>query len=100
MKAIRFSTDANLDIEGIANYIFDLNPVAASRFLDALNETCELLAEHPLIGRLRPTLGEKPSFVSNRELFGFLPARFGRHRCRSRDIRRPRLAKTVLSYAE
>jgi toxin ParE1/3/4 len=58
MKSIRFSTEANLDIEEIASYIFDLNPVAAYRFLDALEETCELLAQHPLLGRSRPELGK------------------------------------------
>jgi toxin ParE1/3/4 len=58
MNSIRFSTEANLDIEKIANYIFDLNPVAAYRFLDALEETCELLTQHSLLGRSRPELGE------------------------------------------
>ena len=58
MKLIRFSAEANLDIEEIVNYIFELNPVAASRFLDKLDEALELLAEHPLIGRLRPRLGK------------------------------------------
>jgi hypothetical protein len=33
MKSFHLSTEANLDIEEIANYIFDLNPVAAYRFL-------------------------------------------------------------------
>jgi len=58
MKSIRFSTEASLDIEEIGNYIFDLNPVAAYRFLDALEETCELLAQHPFLGRSRSELGE------------------------------------------
>ncbi len=58
MNSIRFSTNANLDIEEISNYIFSLNPSAAQRFLETLDETCELLAEHPLIGRLRPRIGE------------------------------------------
>ena len=58
MNSCRFSSDANADVEEIAFYIFDLNPVAASRFLDALDETCALLAQHPLIGRARPELGD------------------------------------------
>jgi toxin ParE1/3/4 len=58
MKSLRFSTEASLDIEEIANYIFELNPVAAYHFLDALEETCELLAQHPFLGRSRSELGE------------------------------------------
>lgn len=58
MSSYRYSSDANADIEAIATYIFDLNPVAAHHFLDSLEETCELLAEHPLIGRSRGELGE------------------------------------------
>lgn len=57
MKSFRFSREANLDIEGIANYLHELNPVAAHRFIDMLDEGCELLAEHPLIGRSRPEFG-------------------------------------------
>ena len=58
MKSIRYSTQAHCDIEAISGYLFDLNPVAAYRFLDALDGTCELLAEHPLMGRLRPMLDD------------------------------------------
>jgi toxin ParE1/3/4 len=57
MKAFRLSSEANLDVEEIANYIFDLNPVASHRFLDNLDEVFELLVDFPLIGRLRPDLG-------------------------------------------
>ena len=57
MKSFRLSTAANLDIEEIANYIFDLNPVAAYRFLDDLDETFDLLADFPFIGRSRADLG-------------------------------------------
>ena len=46
MSSYRNSSDANADIEKIVLYIFDLNPVAAHRFLDLLEATCELLAEH------------------------------------------------------
>ena len=44
MSSYRYSSDANADIEEIVLYIFDLNPVAASSFLDSLEETWELLA--------------------------------------------------------
>jgi toxin ParE1/3/4 len=74
MKAIRFTTEANLDIEEISGYLFDLNPVAADRFLDALNDACELLAEHPLIGRQRPTLGDAlRSFPIGNYIIFYLP---------------------------
>jgi toxin ParE1/3/4 len=58
MSSYRFSSAANADIEEIASYIFDLNPVAAHNFLNALEETCQLLSQHPVLGRLRPELGE------------------------------------------
>lgn len=58
MNSYRYSSDANTDIEEIVLYLFALNPVAANRFLDSLEQTCELLAEHPLIGRSRSELGE------------------------------------------
>jgi toxin ParE1/3/4 len=58
MSSYRYSSDANADIEEIVLYIFELNPVAAYRFLDSLEETCELLAEHPRAGRPRFQLGE------------------------------------------
>ncbi len=58
MNSIRFSTEANLDIEEILDYIFQLNPVAAHRFLNRFDEILEMLAEHPLIGRLRPEFGK------------------------------------------
>jgi toxin ParE1/3/4 len=78
MKSIRFSTEANHDIEEVSNYIFDLNPVAAHHFLDALDETCELLSEHPLIGRLRPALGENlRSFPVGNFLVFYTPASDG-----------------------
>ena len=74
MNSYRFSSDANADIEGIVLYIFDLNPVAADHFLDALDETCELLAQHPLIGRPRPELGENMrSFPVGNYLIFYVP---------------------------
>ncbi len=58
MSSYCYSAEANADVEEIALYLFDLNPVAAHHFLDKLERTCELLAGHPLIGHLRPELGE------------------------------------------
>ena len=45
-------------MEEIALYLFDLNPIAANSFLDALKETCELLVEHPQLGRRRQELAD------------------------------------------
>lgn len=46
MKACQLSATANADIEAIALYILNLNPVAADRFLNSLEETFKLLAGH------------------------------------------------------
>jgi toxin ParE1/3/4 len=58
MSSYRFSSVANSDVAEILLYILDLNPVAAQGFLDSLEQSCQLIAEHPLIGRRRPELGE------------------------------------------
>jgi len=78
MSSYRYSSAAHSDIEGIVLYIFDLNPVAASRFLDSLDATCELLAEHPRIGRARPELSEElRSFPIGNYLIFYIPAADG-----------------------
>jgi toxin ParE1/3/4 len=78
MSSYRFSSAANADIERISLYICDRNPTAASRFLDSLDKTCELLAENPLIGRLRPELGESlRSFAMGNYLIFYVPAAGG-----------------------
>ena len=58
MSSYHYSPAANADVEQITLYIIDFNPAAAHHFLDKLETTCELLAGHPLIGHLRPELGE------------------------------------------
>jgi toxin ParE1/3/4 len=78
MSSCRNSSAAHADIEEIVLYIFGLNPVAAHRFLDALEATCELLAEHPLIGRPRPELGENlRSFPVGNHLIFYVPGADG-----------------------
>jgi toxin ParE1/3/4 len=78
MSFHRYSSDANSDIEGIVLYIFNLNPVAAHRFLDALEVTCEMLAEHPFVGRLRPEFGQGVrSFPVGNYLIFYTPSRDG-----------------------
>src|SRR5581483_8759946 len=56
MSSYRYSSEANSDMEQILSHIFERNPAAANRFLDTLEETCELLAEHPEVGSSRPAL--------------------------------------------
>ena len=78
MSSYRNSSDANADIEGIALHIFDLNPVAAQRFLNSLEDTCDLLATHPLIGRPRPELGDNlRSFPVGNYLIFYVPSADG-----------------------
>ena len=78
MSSYRYSSNANADIEGIALYLFDLNPVAAHNFLNTLEETCELLAGHPLIGRSRLELGDGVrSFPIGNYLVFYVPAADG-----------------------
>ncbi len=78
MSSYRYSADANADIEEIVFYIFDLNPVAAHHFLTALEEACEVLAAHPLMGRPRPGFGEGlRSFSIGNYLIFYIPAPHG-----------------------
>ena len=58
MKQVRFSADANRELQEIVQYLYERNPLAAHRFLDLVDQRCGLLVEHPLIGRLRPELGQ------------------------------------------
>ena len=78
MKSFHLAATANLDVEEIVNYIFDLNPVAAHRFLNDLDETFELLADFPLIGRSRADLGaEVRSYPVGNYLIFYVPATDG-----------------------
>jgi toxin ParE1/3/4 len=78
MSHVRFSKRANLDIEEILDYLVELNPAAADRFLDALDKTCKLLAEHSLLGRARPEIGEGiRSFAVGSYLVFYTPASDG-----------------------
>lgn len=78
MKRIRFSADAHREIAEIVQYLYERNPFAAHRFLGLVDEKCELLAERPLIGRLRPELGEEiRSFVAGNYLMFYVPGSEG-----------------------
>ena len=78
MSLYHYSAAANADVEQITLDIFALNPVAAHHFLDKLEATCELLAGHPLIGHLRPELGEGlRSFPIGNYLIFYVPSSDG-----------------------
>lgn len=48
--------EAEADLDEIWLYIAQDDPDAADRFLDFIEERCQLLAENPLMGRSRPEL--------------------------------------------
>ena len=75
MNSFRFSREASNDLEEISLHIFDLNPPAAHHFLDAIEESCELLAKHPQLGKLRQEFGERlRSFPVGNYLIFYKPA--------------------------
>lgn len=47
MSKYRISRQADTDLEGIADYIADFNPTAASDVLDTLHNTFAFLARKP-----------------------------------------------------
>ncbi len=58
LSAYRFTTEANLDIQRICRDLGGLTPAATDALMAKIDETCGLLAQHPLMGRARPQLGE------------------------------------------
>jgi toxin ParE1/3/4 len=63
--------DAERDAFGYFQYIHDHNPAAAVRFLDAIDQTVERLALHPLIGRLRKFRGRDLKNIRSWRVDGF-----------------------------
>jgi toxin ParE1/3/4 len=53
---LRFSEQAERDLVEIGNFIARDNPANATRFIARLEDHCNLLARHPLIGRVRHDL--------------------------------------------
>ena len=53
---VRYTRQAVADLLGIADYIRDRNPSAATGVETAVQSTIDLLAEYPRIGRDRPDL--------------------------------------------
>jgi toxin ParE1/3/4 len=56
MSRYRLTEQARQDLDEIWLYIAEDDPAAADHFLDTLYEKFVLLAEQPLLGRLRPEL--------------------------------------------
>ena len=57
MSEVRFSAAAQSDLLDIVVFIARDNPRAAQDWLVAIEERCELLADHPMTGELRPGFG-------------------------------------------
>jgi len=55
---VEFSPFAETDLEAIADYIAQDNPLNATRFIDGMRGQCERLARAPLAYVARPELGE------------------------------------------
>lgn len=53
-----FSPRADLDLEGIGDYIARDNPQRAESFIQEIREQCAKIADMPLAFPLRPELGE------------------------------------------
>jgi toxin ParE1/3/4 len=56
MSRYRLTEQARQDLDDIWLYIAEDDPATADHFLDSLYEKFVLLAEQPLLGRLRPEL--------------------------------------------
>ena len=59
MKPLVLRTSkAHLDLVEIAFHIAEQNPSAANRWLDTINEKCQMLARMPELGRKRSDLAQ------------------------------------------
>ena len=58
MTTCRIAPLATADLDEIWDYVAGDSPSVADRLLDALRERFLLLATHPLLGELRPELGD------------------------------------------
>ena len=78
MNSLYFSPPAVQDLDEIRAYIAEDDPNAASRFVQSIEAICAILAENPMLGRLRtelaPSLRSFP--VGNYMLF-YLPSEEG-----------------------
>jgi toxin ParE1/3/4 len=56
MAQLRFTESAERDLMDIGNFIARDSPASAARFIARLEEHCQSLAAHPLLGRARDEL--------------------------------------------
>ena len=56
MPVVLRTSQAHLDLVGVALRIAEENPIAADRWLDIIDEKCRMLAQMPDLGRKRPDL--------------------------------------------
>ena len=64
MKDLIFSQSAKDDIAEITGYFLPLNEQAANNIYHSILDTAEKIATFPLIGGIRPELGEGPHHPS------------------------------------
>lgn len=57
MATVRFSPSARSDMWEIFNYIVRDKPLAAARWSDSIEETCEFIAATPDFGEMRQEYG-------------------------------------------
>lgn len=55
--ALKYTPQAEADLDEIWDYIALENPEAARRFLYKIHDKCEAVSKTPVIGRKRPELG-------------------------------------------
>ncbi|KAA0680417.1 type II toxin-antitoxin system RelE/ParE family toxin [Roseomonas genomospecies 6] len=53
MPRIVFTDPSQADLDAIATFIAEDNPVAAARFIQRIQARCAMLAERPAVGRPR-----------------------------------------------
>lgn len=59
MKSVRYTRRAREDLLDIWVYIALQTPVAADDFYDRIEESCQLLLDHPQLGPARPEIADE-----------------------------------------
>ena len=78
MPKVVVSPAAQADLTDIWRYIADDEPAKADAFLDLIERTCRVLADHPFMGRSRPELAAGVySFPVARTVVFYRPAADG-----------------------
>jgi toxin ParE1/3/4 len=64
MRSLRYSSKAHADVKEILLYISEDKPGAALKFVERIEARCELIANNPEMGELRPEYGPGVRSVS------------------------------------